>query len=270
MDYKFSSIIKKSNAIFFAKNSYPQFEYINPTEYFTLLENNDIYTSKYSPNAQIINVANNTFVLKVFKIIEIITETGLKNGISTINILIETGDGYFLNSISSTKLAKINYANAQKVSKIEYNFEKNFNINELSSVDTVKLQYRHISLLTPSTYEETVSIDKIFKEELCTTTDRVTTKTSNTTGLNLAGNILFFNRLDVFGNTSKTENIFVPIKTTNKFNNSCITLNFSRPKPTIFKKTDSILNGYNSISRLYKNVNINNISLVLSRTLQTT
>jgi len=270
MDYKFYGVVKKNKSVFFIKNSYPQFEYINPSEYFTLIENSDIVKKEYTPISEFSNISQNTFVLEVCKLTEIITEDGLKDGKSLINLKLKTGDGYILRELSSPKLEKIYYRDLDRVSEVEYNFEKTFNIKELQAVDDLVIMYRQLNLITPSVYTKRVNIDKNFTEGFSTKIlkQKPANKNWNFLSLDYNGKILTFHRDDAFGIKS-TEETMTPYATAvRKIKTGALMLKNLQEQAKIINGTDSIINGYDVIFQVKKHVNINNISLINSGTIQ--
>ena len=101
MDYKFYSILKKNKTLFFVKTSYPNFEYVNPNDYITILENIDFSNIPVIPDSIIINTAYDSFVLKDCSITEYILESSLINGKSVLHYKLEIPDNYYVSKLAN-------------------------------------------------------------------------------------------------------------------------------------------------------------------------
>ena len=275
MDYKFYNIIKKKQTVFFIKNSYPNFEYVNPNENFTLLENSDIILKLTQSNKLFSTSAYDTFSITSCVFNENITEESIVNNKSSIDINLVIPTSYILRSFSTTKMAKVYYDIGDKISTINYTFETDFDITKLSNTDTINIEYRHKTLIKLNSYSRSVDINKNFinsisNNEIKNYKNNPIKPLLNNPHLLSAGFINTFGGLDFFGMLPKNEkvkNTDFTIKKDINLNNTFFVI--AKSKPLFLNTHDVIENGVlHGISSIYnKHININNIFLVSSNSI---
>ena len=82
MAYNFLALVKKGGAIYCVKNKYPQFEFINPTQWHSIVSNNDL---------EVLNSSNSENYLSVK-----LKEFGIPSGISAIYSVIPLYHGKYV------------------------------------------------------------------------------------------------------------------------------------------------------------------------------
>jgi len=263
MDYKFYSILKKNKTLFFVKTSYPNFEYVNPNDYITILENIDFSNIPVIPDSIIINTAYDSFVLKDCSITEYILESSLINGKSVLHYKLEIPDNYYVSKFSSHRVNSVNFLKNDKQSIINLYFDNNFNINELQSSDTISLDYKYISHIESNKYPKTININKNFLNDIHSNisdfTKTIKRNINNNLSLVVSGFIKPIGIKD-----DEINNIeFQLNKDVNYINISLL----KAQKPKFINKHDSINNlGFYA----NKSTSINVVSLVSSRDLIST
>ena len=258
MDYKFYSIVKKSQTVFFIKNSYPNFDYVNPNEYFSLLENADLTSNQSESNKNIYNNSYDTFVL--VEISEELSEDSIKNGTSVLRYHVEVPENYYLTKILSSNIQSLNFYKNDDKQIFDYSISRTFNIKELSSSDNINVEYKYISLATILKYKKRININKTFLDKLINNDIIDSTKTITNIKTNIYMSSLAF--IKIFG----VKNDFIYNNELEIYNdhNTNIYLNVSRRLKHFQHTTDTIDN--NSIY-INKTVNLNNISFQHSNTM---